>query len=97
MHDRVDSALLSNPTLLSALLDAASAQHYLIQKGLKGSNKTFNVTEDTNHTCLFKHWNTGAWRQKRGGEVAAQVRDVQKLVMELEDMVVLVLVRLISA
>lgn len=55
LFDRVDSALSSNPTLLSALLDAASLQHYFIQKRLKGSNKTFNVTEDTNHTRSFKH------------------------------------------
>lgn len=78
LFDRVDSALSSNPTLLSALLEAASVQHYFIQKRLKGSNKMFKVTRDTNPTCLFKHGNSGSAETK--------VKDVQKLVMELEDM-----------
>lgn len=73
----------SNPTLLSALLDAASVQHYFIQKGQKGLNK---VTEDRNHTRLNTR-TLGAWRQKCDRRAATQVGDlVEKLVMELEDM-----------
>lgn len=84
--DRVDSALSSNPTLLSALLEAVSVQHYFIQKRLKGSNETFKVTEKQVILVSLNTATLGAWRQNVVKGNTTQVRDVQKLVMELEDM-----------
>lgn len=86
LFDRVDSALSGNPTLLSALLEAASVQHYFIQKRLKGSNEMFKVTEEQVIPVCLNTATLGAWRQNVVEGNTAKVRDVQKLVMELEDM-----------